>query len=408
MKVLVVDHSAVDLLLVAGCLRDLGHEVRTASNRREAITHLAQALPQVVIVEAFEADAAGLEVVRMLRGLETPHYIYIIMLTGEVGEERLLPGYEAGVDNHARKPVSREQLAARLIAAARIFQVDAGARGTPAEPDRAAPGEPRTMAVKPVQAPIRNEAPRPSMADARSPATAPKGSSTDSGSSSVDVVARTSAWLSAPGTLLEVAGEFFPVPFSLGHEVSSESPAFSSFITLSSVEPQIEMRVLVAASEASARTLTQRLLGEDNLELATDMLSELAHLLMESLKGSFSKEAVAFTGDIPKPDALERFRRWHGRAEHSHEFVLRSDGAELAVVIGLRTKLIIVIPVSALREDMVVAKDIVHANGVLLLPGGTRLSAATAERVRRILPIGSVELMDPDDVLEYLAERYAT
>jgi CheY-like chemotaxis protein len=417
MKILVTDPSAVDLLLVAGCLRDLGHEVRTASNRKEAIVQLTQGLPQVVIVDASEPDRAGLDLIRLLRGLETPSYVYIMMLAGEVSDERVLRAYEAGIDVHMRKPAVRDQLAARLRAADRVLALDHTPR-RPIEASKLAQLEVKAAAAAPaVAASVVPPTPAPPAPNGRTPANGQSRTSTAefrasalsklamSAPPAVDALAATVAWTGAPAALQTVAGEFFPIAIGLGEAPARGERPVTTCITLSNVQQQLEMRVLIQASVDDARALAQHLFGEDNIELATDMLAELANLLMGSLKGSFARDGFAFTGGLPKPAVLHKFERWLGRCEHRQAFALTTEGAELAVQIGLRAKLNIVVPVSRLREDMVIATDIVHANGVLLLPGGTRLSATTAERVRRMLPNGSVALMDPDDVLDYLTER---
>jgi CheY-like chemotaxis protein len=398
MKILVVNQSAPELLLIAGCLRELGHDVRTAANRKEGIALLGHGLPQVVVVDLTHPDSGALEMARLLRGLETPHYIYILMLTGDVPEERLLPGYEAGVDNHARKPVTREILAARLRAAERIAAAAPTARRPAAEPAR--PAAPAVV-VKPPAAQASAGNGHSRVAAQAKPAARP-----DAQAAPVDQVAAASSWRGAPATLTAVTGEFFPVPVSQGDALAPDTaPTVSTTISLANPQQQLELRVMLATGEASARTLCGHLFGEDNLELAADMLSELANTLMGSLKSSFAKDNVAFTGGIPKPGEADKFERWYGRCEHQQQFVLKTDDAEVLVRLGLRSKMNIIVPVSKLREDMVIAKDILHVNGSLILPGGTRLSATTAERVRKMVPNASVELMDPDDVFDYLADR---
>jgi CheY-like chemotaxis protein len=404
MKILVVNQSAPELLLIAGHLRELGHDVRTAANRKEGVAALGQGLPHFVVLDLAHPDSGALELARLLRGLDTPHYVYILMLTGDVPEERLLPGYEAGGDNHARKPVTREMLAARLRAAERIAAFAAGTKRPAAEPARST--APSVVVKPPAAAPAPPANGHASRAVAAAAAPAKVAGKPDSDSAAVDQVAATNSWRSAPASLSAVTGEFFPVPISLADGLSSgAAPTVSTTISLANPQQQLELRVMLATGEASARTLCGHLFGEDNLELAADMLSELANTLMGSLKSSFGKDSVAFTGGIPKPGEMEKFDRWYGRCEHQQQFVLKTDDAEVLVRLGLRSKMNIVVPVSKLREDMVIAKDILHVNGSLILPGGTRLSATTAERVRKMVPNASVELMDPDDVLDYLADR---
>lgn len=175
-----------------------------------------------------------------------------------------------------------------------------GASRTGAEPAKTAGREPAIAVVR--SAPMNGRA-GPVATAAKPGAPAPKPPVTIGGGAvgSVNSVAETSTWKGAPTRLQGVSGEFFPVRISLA---DSASPAFvptvSSCISLSNVQQQIELRMMIATDEASARALAQQLVCEDNLELATDMLSELANTHMGSLKSSFAKEGLSFTGGIPK------------------------------------------------------------------------------------------------------------
>jgi CheY-like chemotaxis protein len=411
MKVLLVDQSAANLLLVAGCLRDLGHEVRTASSRKDAMALLGQGLPQLVVVDSVHPDSGGLEVVRLVRGLEAPHYIYVLMLTADVPEDRLLPGYEAGIDNHARVPVTREQLAGRLRAAERV----AGAARRPGDRAAHAASEAAGAAAHAASdaadaayalAPPAHVHGRVTLGRATAARPAAGAEPDAAMAPPIDAVAAVTTWRDAPANLCAVTGEFFPVPIELASAAASDGAlTFAWCISLANVQQQIEQRVLIAGTDASVRAMAMHLLGEDTPALANHMLSELAKTLMGSLKSGFAREQVAFTGDPPRPTELDRFDRWQARCEYQQGFVLRAEGAELIVRLGMRTKMTIVVPVSRLREHMIIAKDILHVNGSLLVPSGTRLSATTALRLRRLVPNASVELMDPGDVLDYLTER---
>jgi diguanylate cyclase (GGDEF)-like protein len=64
----------------------------------------------------------GLELCRRVReeGIEHDEYTFFIFLTSLGGKEHLLEGMQAGADDYLAKPLDREQLQVRLIAAARV------------------------------------------------------------------------------------------------------------------------------------------------------------------------------------------------------------------------------------------------------------------------------------------------
>jgi YesN/AraC family two-component response regulator len=65
----------------------------------------------------------GLELTRQIRAAKRTRYTHVMMLTALGGPERYLEGMRAGVDDFVTKPVSPEELHARLRVAERILSL---------------------------------------------------------------------------------------------------------------------------------------------------------------------------------------------------------------------------------------------------------------------------------------------
>jgi DNA-binding response OmpR family regulator len=65
----------------------------------------------------------GLELCRRIRARMEEKYVYIIMLTAREGKKAYIEGIEAGADDFLHKPVDMDELAARLLVAARILSL---------------------------------------------------------------------------------------------------------------------------------------------------------------------------------------------------------------------------------------------------------------------------------------------
>lgn len=121
MKVLVAEDDAVSRMILQRAVEKFGHEVLVAEDGRKA-WELYQKTPgvDVVISDWMMPDMDGLELCRRLREEERDEYTFFIFLTALGDKEHLLKGMQAGADDYLAKPLDREQLQVRLIAASRV------------------------------------------------------------------------------------------------------------------------------------------------------------------------------------------------------------------------------------------------------------------------------------------------
>jgi type IV pilus assembly protein PilB len=121
MKVLIAEDDTVSLKVVQKTVEKLGHETLVGSDGVEA-WELYRKDPDidVVISDWMMPNMDGLELCHKVRGIEHHSYTYFIFLTALTGRDNLLEGLRAGADEYLTKPLDREQLQTRLIAASRV------------------------------------------------------------------------------------------------------------------------------------------------------------------------------------------------------------------------------------------------------------------------------------------------
>ncbi|MFG1708650.1 response regulator transcription factor [Nonomuraea sp. M3C6] len=130
--VLVVDDEPKLRRLVHDYLVRDGLTVLEAGTGRRALELIAEARPDLVILDLGLPDLPGEEVVRMVR---RDSDVPIVMLTAKAAENDRVMGLRLGADDYVVKPFSPRELAARVEAVLRR------ARGThPAEPEPASYG----------------------------------------------------------------------------------------------------------------------------------------------------------------------------------------------------------------------------------------------------------------------------
>ncbi|GMQ81383.1 MAG: response regulator transcription factor [Rhodothermia bacterium] len=116
-NILLVEDDAELRGLVAQRLEESGYSVELARTGQEALDHVENRLPDLVLLDIMIPEIDGLEVCRQLRS--NYPLLYIIMLTAKTGEVDRVVGLEVGADDYVTKPFSLSELVARVRSALR-------------------------------------------------------------------------------------------------------------------------------------------------------------------------------------------------------------------------------------------------------------------------------------------------
>ncbi|MGH8190387.1 MAG: phosphate regulon transcriptional regulator PhoB [Rhodanobacteraceae bacterium] len=125
-RILIVEDEASIRDMVAFALRKADMEVIHAADARAALVAIADAPPDLILLDWMLPGMTGLELARRLRGVERTAEVPIIMLTARGEEMDRVSGLEAGVDDYVVKPFSTRELVARIKAVLRRSQGDDG------------------------------------------------------------------------------------------------------------------------------------------------------------------------------------------------------------------------------------------------------------------------------------------
>jgi DNA-binding response OmpR family regulator len=121
MKILIAEDDDITRLLLGSALTNLGHDVREATNGREAWNAWEGGKFPFVISDWMMPDLDGLEFCRRIRAERRTDYTYIVLLTSRTGKANYLEAMSAGADDFITKPFQRDALAARVRVAERIL-----------------------------------------------------------------------------------------------------------------------------------------------------------------------------------------------------------------------------------------------------------------------------------------------
>lgn len=111
-RLLVVDDDPGLLLAVSETLRADGYDVKTARRGSEALTIVAQSLPDLIISDIRMPGMDGYELVKHLRSNPRSRLVPIIFLTAKDETADRIQGFRTGVDAYLTKPFEPEELGA--------------------------------------------------------------------------------------------------------------------------------------------------------------------------------------------------------------------------------------------------------------------------------------------------------
>jgi DNA-binding response OmpR family regulator len=122
-RVLIADDDPLMRLLHEEVLRVCGHDPVLASDGLEAWTLFQSEIPAMVILDWQMPGMDGLEVCRRIRAHEAGDTTFVLVVTVRDASEDLTAVLDAGADDYMSKPVTPDNLKARLRIAGRQIEV---------------------------------------------------------------------------------------------------------------------------------------------------------------------------------------------------------------------------------------------------------------------------------------------
>src|ERR1700693_3445068 len=114
--VLVVEDEAALATMLRYNLEKQGFRVEEAGDGQEALTRIAEAPPDIVLLDWMLPVMSGIEVCRQIRRKASTRDLPVIMVTARTEDQDAVRGLNTGADDYITKPFSIEALLARMRA----------------------------------------------------------------------------------------------------------------------------------------------------------------------------------------------------------------------------------------------------------------------------------------------------
>lgn len=119
MKILLVDDTKTECLIMTAYLEKLGHQVVLGNNGKQAVDLYQTEQPDLVIMDVIMPEMDGFQAARAMRA-ENTDWVPIIFLSGRVSPADIAAGINAGADDYLTKPVDPTVLEAKMKSMQRI------------------------------------------------------------------------------------------------------------------------------------------------------------------------------------------------------------------------------------------------------------------------------------------------
>jgi len=383
-KILVVGPDSVERERVVASLLDVGYAVQIAERLDRAASLVELERPHVVLLGLELPFARCVEGIRQLRAISgSGAYIYLAMYCQELTDAQLMLSYEAGIDYHLSAPIDCLYLHGCLLAAARVTgagDVTGGLRVR-------AEGSQAVLAVPAGGSPLSRPAASSSVPFEVEPTIAVAGAPEVLGVPVGTEIYGSPAWNGLPNEIMMAMSTFLGLSVEESSSNEAIVPELVTGISLTNTDHGFELRMSVGVDRDSAIALSEQVCGEGDVELATDVLREVANLVMGTVKTTLGKNSGAYAAGLPVVLTSEGLASFGGACRYHHAFVAAVGGARIAVRCGIVTSTRNAkLAVASLGEGMVLASDIHGSRGMMLVRRGTRLSASVVEKIRRALP----------------------
>ncbi len=114
--ILVVEDEAPLLTLLRYNLEKQGFRVEEAADGQEALVRVAEARPDLILLDWMLPALSGLEVCRQIRRRPATRDLPIIMVTARTEDQDAVRALDTGADDYIAKPFAMESLLARIRA----------------------------------------------------------------------------------------------------------------------------------------------------------------------------------------------------------------------------------------------------------------------------------------------------
>jgi len=112
MRLLVIDDSTVNNIILQSLLEDMGYEVNTALNAEDALKIINEFSPDLILLDLMMPEVSGFDLLKRFRKAQIS--IPVVIISAFSDDEYKRKAKELGARDYLLKPVDKEILASSI------------------------------------------------------------------------------------------------------------------------------------------------------------------------------------------------------------------------------------------------------------------------------------------------------
>ncbi|OPX54105.1 Histidine kinase-like ATPase domain-containing protein [Oceanospirillum multiglobuliferum] len=123
MRILAVDDTRANLVLLQAMLKRSGHEVLTAENGELCLEVFEKEHPDLVLMDVMMPGMDGFEAAQRLQEMAAPRWVPIIFISAAATEEYYIKGHQSGGADYLFKPINQVILNTKIESIKRVVDM---------------------------------------------------------------------------------------------------------------------------------------------------------------------------------------------------------------------------------------------------------------------------------------------
>ena len=112
MRLLVIDDSTVNNIILQNLLEDMGYEVNTALNAEDALKKINEFSPDLILLDLMMPEVSGFDLLKRFRKAQIS--IPVVIISAFSDDEYKRKAKDLGARDYLLKPVDKEVLASSI------------------------------------------------------------------------------------------------------------------------------------------------------------------------------------------------------------------------------------------------------------------------------------------------------
>lgn len=115
-KILVIDDSATNIVLVKGVLEEAGYEIITSNSAKKALKILDTEKPDLILLDLMMPQMSGYDFLEKMNEEKLLDEIPVIVVSAKITEEAIDKAIKNGASDYIKKPVDIQELTEKVDA----------------------------------------------------------------------------------------------------------------------------------------------------------------------------------------------------------------------------------------------------------------------------------------------------